>query len=361
MGTRVPPAWVVRPLLATRNAVARLHRRMVPPEVVVLERSLGLIDTKAMAVVADLGVADHLAGGPRTAVDLAAACGADADALARILRYLIGRGVFRGTRDGRIRNNRLSLLLRDQPGSARAWVQFYGAAWHLASWNELEHTARTGKAGAEAALGRPFWEYLTMVDPDAGSLFDRAMAEVSSVQMAVVARKYDWASCARVCDVGGGTGTLLASILAAHPDVHGVLFDLPSVVAKARPVLTSAGVADRVEVVGGDFFAAVPQGCDRYLLQAIVHDWDDDSCVRFLTRCREAVAPSGRILVLEFVMPTHNGDHFAKATDLEMLVDTGAGRERTRVEFDALFARAGLRVEHVIPIALTTLLVLVPY
>jgi len=358
MATRVPPAWVVRPLLATRNALARLHRRMVPAEVSLIERSLGVIDTKVIAVVADLGVADHLASGPRTADELAAACGADADALARILRYLVGRGVFRRTHDGRFRNNRLSTLLRDTPGSTRAWAQFYGAEWHIAGWNQLGHAARTGDAGIDAALGHSFWEYLTNVNPEAGIVFDAAMAGTSSFQITAVVRKYDWSSCTRLCDIGGGTGTLLAAILAAHPSVQGVLFDLPEVVAKATRILDAAGVTKRVEVIPGNFFVSVPEACDRYLLQAIVHDWDDDSCVQFLTRCRDALPPTGRVLILENVMPHHAGDHFTKAIDLEMLVDTGKGRERTADEFTKLFERAGLKVEKVIPIALSTLFVL---
>lgn len=357
---RVPPTWLVRPLLATRNGLARLHRAMVPPEVVLLECSLGVIDTKTLSVAAELGVADHLAGGPMSRDDLAVACNADADALGRILRYLVGRGVFRRTRDGRFRNNKRSELLRDVDGSSRAWVRFFGSDWHVSGWNALDHSARTGESAAEVALGRPFWEYLTEVNPDAATVFDAAMESVSSVQMSVVARKYTWDSCRTVCDVGGGTGTLLAAILAAHPRLHGVLFDLPAVVAKSGPVLAAAGVSERVQVVGGDFFAFVPEGCDRYLLQAIVHDWDDESCVRFLSNCRQAMAPGGRVLVLEAIMPTHDGDHFAKAIDLEMLVDTGAGRERTREEFDALFARAGLRVCKVIPIALTAMFELEP-
>jgi len=117
-------------------------------------------------------------------------------------------------------------------------------------------------------------------------------------------------------------------------------------------------VLDRVEVVGGSFFDAVPEGCDRYLLQAIVHDWDDESCVKILTLCRNAMSAPGRVLVLENVMPLHAGDHFTKAIDLEMLIDTGAGRERTKDEFATLFAPAGLRIDAVIPIALSTLFVL---
>ena len=356
MATRVPPAWIIRPLLATRNAVARLHRGMVPPEVTVIERSIGLVDTKAIGVAAELGVADQLADGPRTAVDLAEACDANADALSRVLRYLVGRGVFRRTRDGRFRNNRVSELLREErDGSMRAWARAMSSEWHVAMWTNLDHAVQTGRSGAEAAFGHSFWEHLTEVDSSAGALFDAAMASTSSIQMDLVAKKYEFSAGTRVCDVGGGTGTLLAGILTAHPGVRGVLFDLPSVVPKAEPVLAAAGVADRVEVVGGDFFEAVPEGCDRYLLEAIVHDWDDDSCVRFLSNIRTALAPEGRVLVLEAIMPEHSDDHFVRAVDLEMLVVTGAGRERTRVEFDALFARAGLRVRNVVPIAVSSL------
>lgn len=353
--TPVPPAWLIRPLLATRNGLARLHRGMVPPEVALLERSLGIIDTKALSVVAELGVADHLVNGPLAPDALANACNADADALARLLRYLVGRGIFACTRDGRFKNNKRSEFLRSGDGSSHAWARFFGADWHVAGWNALDHSVRTGDSGTEAALGRPFWEYLTDVNSDAGVVFDAAMESTTSVQMSVIARKYPWKSCTSVCDVGGGTGTLLAAILAAHPNLRGVLFDLPAVVAKSEPVLAAAGVDARVDVQGGDFFESVPAGCDRYLLQAIVHDWDDASCVRFLSTCRDAMPPDGRILVLEIIMPTHNGDHFGKALDLEMLVDTGKGRERTRTEFDALFATAGLRVRKTIPIALTTM------
>jgi len=350
--TRVPPAWVVRPLLAFRNALARLHRGVVPPELRLVEMGMGIVDTKALAVAADLGVAGALEEGPRSPGELARALDVDADALERLLRYLVGRGVFARSGDGKFHNNRASELLRDaHPGSMRAWASFFGARWHVGIWNRLDHSVATGASAAEVALGHDFWHHLTAVDPDAGRTFDDAMAAASRVQQSVVATKYDWPDGARICDVGGGTGTLLAAILASNPTCTGVLFDLPEVVTKAAPVLERAGVTARVEVVGGSFFDAMPPACDRYVLQAIVHDWDDESCVRFLTRCREALAPGGRVLVLEQTLPEHDGDHMTKALDLEMLVDTGKGRERTRAQLDALFARAGLRVRRVVPIA----------
>ncbi len=359
--TRVPPAWVVRPLLALRNGIARVHRGMVPAEVTLLERSLGVVDTKALAVAADLGVADALGSESKSAAELAASLGVDADALDRLLRFLVGRGVFRRARDGRYGNNKASTLLRsDDETSVRAWARFFGSDWHVAIWNRLDHSVATGESAAVAALGSEFWDHLTNVDAEAGKVFDDAMEAVSRVQQGIVARKYDWPADARVCDVGGGTGALLAAILAANPRCSGALYDLPAVVAKAGPVLARAGVAERVDVIGGSFFDSVPAGCDRYVLQAIVHDWDDDSCVRFLGNCREALAPGGRVLVLEQMMPAHDGDHFVKTLDLEMLVDTGKGRERTKEQFDALFARAGLRVRRIVPIAITSLFELEP-
>lgn len=361
MTQRVPPSWVVRPLLAARNGIARVHRKMVPPEVTIFERSLGIIDTKALTVAADLGVADALADGPRDVDALADSLCVDADALGRLLRFLVGRGVFRLRRDGAYANNAASELLRgDHDDSMRAWARFFGADWHIDIWNRLDHSVRTGESAADAALGHTFWEHLTQADADAGALFDDAMEAASRVQQGVIAAKYPWPTIGRVCDVGGGTGTLLGAILAANPRLSGVLFDLPTVVERAGPVLEAAGVADRTDVASGDFFTAVPSGCDRYVLQAIVHDWDDDSCVRILTSCREGLAPDGRVLVLEQTMPGHHGDHVVKAIDLEMLVDTGRGRERTREEFERLFARAGLRIEKVIPIAITSLYELAP-
>jgi predicted O-methyltransferase YrrM len=358
---RVPPSWVVRPLLAARNGLARARRGVVPPELALVELAMGIIDTKALAVAADLGVSDALGDGPHQPNELAATLGVDADALERLLRYLVGRGVFDRTRDGRFRNNRASTLLRgDHPASMRAWASFFGARWHVAIWNRLDHAVTTGLSAADAALGHDFWHHLTVVDPEAGQTFDDAMAATARVQQSVIATKYDWPEGTRICDIGGGTGTLLGAILAENPSCSGVLFDLPEVVAKAAPVLEAAGVVARVEVVGGSFFDTVPAGCDRYVLQAIVHDWDDDSCVRFLSRCREALASGGRILVLEQTLPEHDGDHMTKALDLEMLVDTGKGRERTRAQFDALFARAGLAVRRVVPIAVVSIYELEP-
>ncbi len=345
MPTRLPPAWVVRPIFAVREGLQALRDRLAPSQLVLLERTLGVIDTKAVAVATELGVPEHLAHGPTDAATLAPAVGADPDALDRLLRYLVARGVFRRARHGRYANNRVSArLVGSDRSTLRAWAQFFGAPWHVDLWNELEHSVRTGDAAATETFGRPFWEQLTEMDPPAGALFHAAMADASRLQVELIASGHHFDRCREVCDVGGGTGTLLAGILTATPGLRGTLFDLPSVVAGAATTLDQAGVGDRVTVEPGDFFESVPPGRDRYLLQAILHDWDDESCLRILRNVRAAMGADSRVLVIEQELPRHAGWHVAKATDLEMLVDTGAGRERTRPEFEALFRRAGLRV-----------------
>ncbi len=226
MAARVPPGWLIRPLLALRTGVARVHRGMVPPDVAIFERALGIVDTKAIVVATELGVPDALSDGPRHVAEIATEVGADADALERLLRYLVGRGVFRRRRDRRFANNPTSTRLRtDHPDSLRPWVRFYGAPWHVAIWNELEHSVRTGRGAPREALGHDFWDYLTRENPAAGQVFDEAMEAASRVQLDAVTRRYDWPPEARVCDVGGGTGTLLTAIVRAHPGMHGVLFD----------------------------------------------------------------------------------------------------------------------------------------
>lgn len=342
-----PPAWVMTAMLRARHALGRTHRTLVPTTARILEGSFGLIETKALGAAAELGVADALAAGPLATDALAATVGADADALGRLLRLLGSLGYF-AERDGHWTNNSTSELLRDDhPESMRAWALFLASDWVGTIWNELPASIRTGGSGTEAAFGMEYFE-LMQQRPETGALFDAAMASASRFTAPFVCAGYDFAASTRVCDVGGGTGTSLGAILTANPGLHGVVFDLPEVVAGAPAELAARGVADRGEVVGGDFFTSVPGGCDLYVLQSIVHDWDDESAVRILTRVREAMMPGARALLLEGIVPTSGVAHPSKYADLLMLVLTGKGRERTEPEYAALAARAGLRLERVV-------------
>ena len=151
-----------------------------------------------------------------------------------------------------------------------------------------------------------------------------------------------------VVDVGGGRGALLAGILKAHPGVRGIVFDQPHVVAGARETLAAAGVADRCAVEGGDFFQTVPAG-DAYILKNVIHDWDDARATTILRHCRGAIGPNGKLLLVELLLPPRNTPSFAHWADLEMLVMTEGGRERTETEYAALYTAAGFRLSRVVP------------
>ena len=321
------------------------HRGVAPPVLRVLETSMGLVEAKCLAVAAELGIADAVASKPLQVADLAARVGADEDALARLLRMLASKGYFRRDRSARWRNTAASELLRsDHPDSARSWVRFVGSQWHGEIWNRAEHSFRTGESATAAALGAPFFEWLG-AHPDAEALFDDSMRETSRLVGPALAATYDFGPVRRVCDVGGGNGALLAQLLALHPHLRGVLLDRPSVVAGAAAVLDAQGVAARCEVEGGDFFDEVPGGCDRYLLKSILHDWDDESCVKILGNVERAMPDGARVLVLDAIVPDNGVAHPVYTFDLLMLVLTGAGRERTAAQWRALFASSGLRVE----------------
>src|SRR5205823_1328129 len=274
MGPFVPPPTVVAGGMRARNALGRVHDRMLPAAAFVIERLAGLVEVRMLAVVCELGIPDRLRAGPTDVAGLARDAGADPDALARVLRFLVSRGIFTRGSDGRFVNNAVTDVLRaDHPDSMRDWVLFIGASWHAQIWSRADHSVRTGHSATESAFGVPFFDYVQTQNPGAGAQFDAAMAAGSRLQAQLLVRQYDFAGIGSVCDVGGGTGTVLAEVLKASATARGTLFDLPSVLAKVSRELD--GVADRCTRVAGDFFIEVPPGHDLYMLLAIVHDWDD--------------------------------------------------------------------------------------
>ena len=326
-----------------------MHGDDVAAPVALLRMMTGYWVSKALSVAAELGLADLLRDGPRTTDELAAACGADAPTLYRLLRALASVGVFTETagEGRRFALTPLAELLRsDVPGSMRALARMYGSEQYRA-WDGLLDSVRTGSPAFDREFGASYFDYLTR-SPGAGVVFNEAMTGWTTQVASAVAAAYAFAGSETVVDVGGGHGLLLATVLRAHPEMRGVLFDLPQVVAGAQPLLAAEGVADRCMAVGGDFFASVPEGGSVYMLAQILHDWDDDRCRVILQNCRRAIRPDGRILVVEQVLPPGNEPALGKWLDLHMLVLL-TGRERTAAEYGALFAAAGFTLTAVIP------------
>lgn len=314
----------------------------VSPQVGVLRMIYGAVTTRLIALAAELAVADLVEDCPRTVDDLARATGTDADALYRVLRTLAGIGVFTEVEPRTFGQTPLSATLRTgSAGSVRDAVLELGSPETFGSLMQLEHSVRTGEPAFDRTYGEDWWSYLA-ARPDRAEIFNNVQTITARQVHALVLEPYELTGVRRLVDVGGGHGTLVAAMLRRYPELTGVVFDQPSVVAGAREVLEAAEVADRAETVGGDFFESVPADGDVYLLTMILHDWNDERSIRILTNIREAMAPGARILVIDPVIPEGDNPHLGKFIDIFMLMHF-AGRERTEREFAALFEAAGLR------------------
>lgn len=312
----------------------------------------GFSVTIAISAVAELRIADHLSEGPQTSSHLARLSGADEHFLRRVLRYLASEGVFE-EQDGDVfaLTERSRWLRSDVPGSLRPRAVFAGSALNWTAWGNLLKSMATGTSGVQAAFGETLFDYVKS-HPDAAATFNTFMAEQTAASVEALLSAYSFAGVRKMVDVGGGRGALVAGVLQACAELRGILFDMPEVVATARPLLERAGVTDRCEVIGGDFFEALPAGADLYALKFILHDWPDADCIRILKNCRQAMAPGGRVLVVEHVVPEESGPHFSKFMDVNMLVLTSGGRERTRQEFTQLLAAAGLQLRGLVSTAI---------
>ncbi len=318
-----------------------------PPPVVLLGMMTGYWQAKALAVAADLGIADLLRDGPRTTVSLAERCNVDADSLHRLLRALASVGVFVEIEPASFELTPLADLLRsDRPDSMRALARMYGSEQYEA-WAGLLESVRNGDPAFDHVFRSSYFDYLAS-HPDAGAVFNDAMTGWTAQLSDAVVAAYEFSGSGRVVDVGGGTGLLLATILAAAPTLQGTLFELPHVADQAEEYLRGTRVTDRCTVASGDFFEAVPPGGDYYVLAQILHDWNDDDCRRILRNCRHAMLPDATLLIVEQVIPPENEPSLGKWLDLHMLVLLG-GRERTEAEYAALLSTEDLKLNGVIP------------
>jgi O-methyltransferase/methyltransferase family protein len=318
------------------------------PAAVLMNLITGKFMTQAISTAAELRLADELRDGPLTAGELARRAGADAGAVYRLLRALAMAGVFT---EGEGRSFSLTpvgdMLRTDVSGSLAGMARFFAQPWHHGAWSEMTHSVRTGESAFTQAHGAPLFQWLG-AHPAESEVLSQAMVSLSSVLAQAVVAALDFRRFNRIADIGGGHGALLGAILKAAPEARGVLFDLPGVVAGAGPVLAEAGVADRCEVVGGDAFSGVPRGCDAYVIKHVIHDFSDDDAARLLGHCAAGMSPGGRVLVIETIVPGIGVPSFAKVLDLEMLVMTPGGRERTEDELRELLARGGLALERVV-------------
>lgn len=300
--------------------------------------------SQAIYVATRLGIPDLLADGPRAIGELAEAAGAHTRSLGRLLMFLASVGVLDKVGPNRFALTPVAAALRtDVPGSVRSSLLFLLNDSHWRSWGDLLHSVRTGETAFNHVHGKGLFDYLAQ-NPEVSALFNQGMLGNSPAHAQLIARSYDFAGMKTVIDVGGGRGRLIATLLAEHPHLKGILFEQPHVLPEARTLVEEAGVAQRCELVGGDFFKNVPAGGDAYILRNIIHDWQDAEAVAILAACRRAMTDGTRLVLVERQLPDDpRAEPGVFLADLEMLVNVG-GRERTTDEYATLFKRSGLEL-----------------
>ena len=318
---------------SVRNAQTRLMQLIT-----------GFVGTQAVHVAAQLGIADLIAAERMTAEQLAAATGAHAASLYRVLRYLAGADVFHEDKLHRFSLTEAGKLLQTEgPMSVHAAALLLSSPLHWKPMGEMLYSVTTGKDAFHQVYRQSYFEHTAQHPEDAKS-FNAWMTRSSQMQIPAILASYDFSGCRKIIDVGGGQGALLAGILSANPGTTGVLYDVAPVIGSAQGI---SGVRDRCEAVAGDFFESVPGAGDAYLLCQILHDWNDERAVRILGNCRNAMNQDGRVLLIEQVVPPGNAPHPSKVMDLSMMVMFG-GRERYIEEYSDLLHAARLKLNRLV-------------
>ena len=315
----------------------------------IFQLCMGYIPAMCLNVAARLSIADHLAEGPRTVADLARTTNTNEDALYRVLRAVSSFGIFHELEGRQFVQTPASEVLRsDNPQSLRPFAVFFPDPLHFRCYANLMHSVVTGETTGKVSLGTELFDYLKE-HPQESETFNAAMVNLTHAFMPAVLEAYDFSETKTLVDVGGGHGSVVASILQRYPAMKGILCDQDHVVSGAGPYLKSAGVSDRIQRIPVDFFKRVPEGGDTYIMKNIIHDWDDERSTIILKNVAAALKDvrNGKLLLLEMVIGS--GDNpLGFLADIEMMALPG-GRERTAEEYRQLFARAGLRLERIVP------------
>jgi SAM-dependent methyltransferase len=318
------------------------------PGTALFQMVIGKWISQALATMVEFAIPEQLAKGPRHCSDLARQARVSEEALYRLLRALASVGVCTESADRRFKLTPMGQFLRsDHPESLAGIARFIGHDSTWRPWGHLDYSVKSGLPAFDHVFGMPIFEYYSK-NPEAAAVFDRAMTSISMTEARAAAAAYDFKGVETLMDVAGGHGQLLATVLGRHKKMRGILFELPHVAAGATALFTRAGITDRVRIESGDFFKELPSGADAIIMKHIIHDWDDESAMRILQTCHRALGERGKVLIVDPVVPPSNKPHYGKLLDLEMLVLTPRGRERTRSEFAELLRSADLRISRII-------------
>jgi hypothetical protein len=343
----IPPAGLFRMIKGIRGFFRKMDTAFMPSSVAVFEKAQEIWIAKALGVACELNLADILRSGPKKIQDIAAITNTHSQSLYRLMRALSGEGIFKELPGRIFMNTKLSEALTNEPGSMKFMIQHQ---MNETNWNiigKLNYSIKTGENAAQQVLGTNIFDHLSK-NPGKNELYNKAMTNTSDLSSTAILSAYSFQNLKKIVDIGGGEGHLLASILLKHKKAEGILFDFEHVVATASNTFERTGTANRVQIMGGNFFVTIPAGGDAYIMKNILHAFDDPTCTGLLKNICKAMNPGAKLLVIETVISENNKPEFGKLFDLQMLLGTDGGKERTRPEFDDILMQSGFKLKRVV-------------
>lgn len=340
---KYPPVFFVRITERMRRFFIRMYRKFTHPNVAMLEMVQNLWLSGAIGAAAELGIADILKKGPKTIGELAKLTGTLEYPLYRVMRALASNDIFKESKNRCFSLTPLAVAMQEE--QMKYFIIQHLNKMHFQMFGEMMHSLKTGRNSSELFIKDGLFDHIGK-SPELNEMFNKAMTNTSVMQVAAILPVFPFNKYKNIIDVGGGQGFFLSAILSKFRSLEGIVFDLPHVVSNARQFFEKYGVADRAGAVGGSFFETIPAGGDLYMLKNILHDWNDDECLKILQNIRLVLPPEGRLLVMEAVIEEDNNPSFGKMIDLLMMVGVN-GRERTKSEFEALLQKAGFVIRKI--------------
>ena len=344
----IPPVWFFRIIQKLRLWLKRIDSRLMPSTVIVYEKAQAFWMSKAIGVAGDLNIADMLVPGPMKVEEIALATHTNPNALYRLMRALAGEGIFKESKDRVFSNTNLSKGLAEVKGSMKYMIRHQVNETNWKIIGNLGYSISTGKSAAREILGTDAFSHLEK-NPEINELYNRAMTDTSALSSAAFLAAYSFKNSKLIVDIGGGEGYLLSMILKKYKQLNGIVFDLPHVVKAAVQNFKKFGVGDRANAVEGDFFNAVPSGGDIYVMKNILHAFDDEVCISLLENIGKAMERGTKLLIMEAVIEENNKPAYGKMFDLQMLIGTDGGKERTQKEFETILKNSRFTLKKVIP------------
>jgi hypothetical protein len=343
---KLPPRWIINLIRLLRTGLVMLNKKLFPGKVVLYEQFQWLFLLPCLHLVAELNIAERLRKGPLHVSELAAASGIREEELYRVMRALASEGIFREKKEKYFLLNAASKALLDEPGSLRYMILHHlgHENWHMLG--DLNETVKSGKDGFSRIYGKNIYQYLNE-HPDRFRVFDRSMTGLTLMGLDPIMQAFSFRGIQTIADIGGGEGLLLANILRAYPAKKGILFDLPEAVKGADSMFRTYSIGERVSIVTGDFLESVPGNADGYLLKNILHNWDDETCIRILSNIRNAMPDKGTVILIDMIIPGINKPSAGKLLDIQMMATLPGGKERTLREFEYLLKQSRLTIRKV--------------